>query len=132
MDISKKVVLYMVSQLGEVDVKRLTYLVYLVDRELYYLCGFTLFPWKFVSSGLRSFEVYNVVDELVDIGYVDKVVNDSVVYRLRREDVKVELPKPLKDVVDKVIEKTRGVDNLEEYVLKFIDPNVVEVAGLRA
>jgi len=132
MDISKKVVLYMVSQLGEVDVKRLMYLVYLVDRELYYLCGFTLFPWKFVFSGLRSFEVYNVVDELVDIGYVDKVVNDSVVYRLRREDVKVELPKPLKDVVDKVFEKTRGVDNLEEYVLKFIDPNVVEVAGLRA
>jgi hypothetical protein len=62
--------------LGEVDVKRLMYLAYLVDRELYYLCGFTLFPWRFVYSGLRSYDVYDIADELVDLGYFDKEVKD--------------------------------------------------------
>ena len=131
MDLVRKVVLYMVAQLGEVDVKRLMYLAYLVDRELYYLCGFTLFPWRFVYSGLRSFDVYDVADVLVDLGYLDKVVKDSgVVYRFRREEVKFKLPSQLKDVVDKVLEKARGVDNLEEHVLKRIDPNIVDIAGL--
>jgi len=130
-DLVRKVVLYMVAQLGEVDVKRLMYLAYLVDRELYYLCGFTLFPWRFVYSGLRSFDVYDVADVLVDLGYLDKVVKDSgVVYRFRREEVKFKLPSQLKDVVDKVLEKARGVDNLEEHVLKRIDPNIVDIAGL--
>jgi len=126
-------VLYVVAQLGEVDVKRLMYLLYLVDRELYYLCGFTLFYWRFVYSGLRSFDVYDIVDELVDLGYLDKVVRDSgVVYRFMRER-KIDLPKHLKDIVDKVLEKTRGIDGvveLEEHVLKRIDPNIVDVAGL--
>jgi len=124
----------MVAQLGEVDVKRLMYLAYLVDRELYYLCGFTLFEWRFVYSGLRSFDVYDVADELVDLGYLDKEVEDSdIVYRFRREEVKFELPSQLKDVVDKVLEKTRGVDGvveLEEHVLKRIDLNIVDIAGL--
>ena len=83
-------------------------------------------------SGLRSFDVYDVADELVDLGYLDKEVEDSdIVYRFRREEVKFELPSQLKDVVDKVLEKTRGVDELaqlEEHVLKRIDPNIV--AGL--
>jgi len=126
-------VLYVVAQLGEVDVKRLMYLLYLVDRELYYLCGFTLFYWRFVYSGLRSFDVYDIVDELVDLGYLDKVVRDSgVVYRFMRER-KIDLPKHVKDIVDKVLEKTRGIDGvveLEEHVLKRIDPNIVDVAGL--
>ena len=124
--------MYMVAQLGEVDVKRLMYLAYLVDSELYYLCGFTLFEWRFVYSGLRSFDVYDVVDELVDLGYLDKVVRENdIVYRFRREEVRFELPSQLKDVVDKVLEKTRGIDELEqleEHVLKRIDPNIV--AGL--
>jgi len=128
----RKVVLYMVAQLGEVDVKRLMYLAYLVDSELYYLCGFTLFEWRFVYSGLRSFDVYDVVDELVDLGYLDKVVRENdIVYRFRREEVRFELSSQLKDVVDKVLEKTRGIDELaqlEEHVLKRIDPNIV--AGL--
>jgi len=128
----RKVVLYMVAQLGEVDVRRLMYLLYLVDRELFYLCGFTLFEWRFVYSGLRSFDVYDVVDELVDLGYLDKVVRENdVVYRFRREEVRFELSSQLKDVVDKVLEKTRGIDELaqlEEHVLKRIDPNIV--AGL--
>ena len=111
--------LYVVAQLGEVDVKRLMYLAYLVDRELYYLCGFTLFPWRFVYGGLRSFDVYDVADVLVDFGYLDKEVKEKgVVYRFSREEVRFELPSQLKNVVDKVLEKTRGVDNLEEYVLK--------------
>jgi hypothetical protein len=132
MDISKKVTLYVVVRLREVAVSRLMHLMYLIDRELYYMCGFTMFPWRVVSK-LRSFDVYEVVDELVDLGYLDKVADGvDITYRLSREDVKVELPKPLKDVVDKVIEKTKGVDNLEEYVVKLIDPNIVEVAGLRA
>jgi len=122
----------MVAQLGEVDVRRLMYLLYLVDRELFYLCGFTLFEWRFVYSGLRSFDVYDVVDELVDLGYLDKVVRENdVVYRFRREEVRFELSSQLKDVVDKVLEKTRGIDELaqlEEHVLKRIDPNIV--AGL--
>ena len=125
--------LYVVAQLGEVDVKRLMYLAYLVDHELFYLCGFTLFYWRFVYSGLRSFDVYDIVDELVDLGYLDKVVRDSgVVYRFMRER-KIDLPKHLKDIVDKVLEKTRGIDGvveLEEHVLKRIDPNIVDVAGL--
>jgi len=127
----RKVVLYMVAQLGEVDVKRLMYLAYLVDSELYYLCGFTLFEWRFVYSGLRSFDVYDVADELVDLGYLDKEVDDSdIVYRFMCE-CKIDLPKHLKDIVDKVLEKTRGVDELEqleEHMLKRIDPNIV--AGL--
>jgi hypothetical protein len=117
--------------LGEVDVRRLMYLLYLVDRELFYLCGFTLFEWRFVYSGLRSFDVYDVVDELVDLGYLDKVVEDSdIVYRFMRER-KIDLPKHLKDIVDKVLEKTGSIDELEqleEHVLKRIDPNIV--AGL--
>jgi len=129
----RKVVLYAASRLGEFDVKRLMYLMYLVDRELFYLCGFTLFYWRFVFSGLRSFDVYEVADELVDLGYLDKEVKESVVYRFVRERVNIELPKHLKDVVDKVIEKTKGIDELamlEEHVLKRLDLNVVEVAGL--
>ena len=121
--------LYVASRLGEFDVKRLMYMIYLVDRELFYLCGFTLFEWRFVYSGLRSFDVYDVVDELVGL-YLDKVVRDSgVVYRFMRER-RVDLPKHVKDIVDKVLEKTRGIDNLEEYVLKLIDLNIVDVAGL--
>ena len=134
MSLVRKVVLYMVAQLGEVDVRRLMYLLYLVDRELFYLCGFTLFEWRFVYSGLRSFDVYDVVDELVDLGYLDKVVRENdVVYRFRREEVRFELSSQLKDVVDKVLEKTRGIDELaqlEEHVLKRIDPNIVDIAGL--
>ena len=128
MDLVRKVVLYVVAQLGEVDVKRLMYLAYLVDRELYYLCGFTLFPWRFVYGGLRSFDVYDVADVLVDFGYLDKEVKEKgVVYRFSREEVRFELPSQLKNVVDKVLEKTRGVDNLEEYVLKLIDLNIVKI-----
>ena len=40
----------------------------------------------------------------------------------------------MRDVVDKVIEKTKGIDEiavLEEHVLKRLDPNVVEIAGLK-
>jgi len=126
-------VLYVASRLGEFDVKRFMYLLYLIDRELFYLCGFTLFEWRFVYSGLRSYDVYDIADELVDFGYLDKVVKDSgVVYRFMRER-KIDLPKHVKDIVDKVLEKTRGVDELaqlEEHVLKRIDPNIVDIAGL--
>jgi hypothetical protein len=126
-DVVRKVVLYVVAQLKEVDVKRLMYVMYLIDRELYYVAGFTLFSWKFVFSGLRSFDVYDVADELTDLGYLDKVVGDKdIVYRLRRESVEVELHKQLKNVVDKVLEKVEGMENLEEYVLKVLDRNIVE------
>jgi hypothetical protein len=132
-DLVRRTVLYVASRLGEFDVKRLMYLLYLVDRELFYLCGFTLFSWRFVFSGLRSFDVYDVADELVDLGYLDKEMKESIVYRFVRERVKFELPRHLKDVVDKVLEKTKGIDELaqlEEHVLKRLDPNVVEIAGL--
>ena len=134
MDLVRKVVLYAASRLGEFDVKRLMYLMYLVDRELFYLCGFTLFYWKFVYSGLRSFDVYDIADELVDLGYLDKEVKESVVYRFVHERVNIELHKHLKDVVDKVIEKTKGIDEiavLEEHVLKRLDPDIVEIEGLK-
>jgi len=133
-DLVRKVVLYAASRLGEFDVKRLMYLMYLVDRELFYLCGFTLFYWKFVYSGLRSFDVYDIADELVDLGYLDKEVKESVVYRFVHERVNIELHKHLKDVVDKVIEKTKGIDEiavLEEHVLKRLDPDIVEIEGLK-
>ena len=128
--------LYVAERLGEFDVKRLMYLMYLIDRELFYLCGFTLFYWKFVYSGLRSFDVYEVADELVDLGYLDKSLSNEggMIYRFMRERVKFELPKHVRDVVDKVIEKTKGIDGvamLEEHVLKRLDPNVVEIAGLK-
>jgi len=133
-DLVRKVVLYVASRLGEFDVKRLMYLLYLVDRELFYLCGFTLFEWRFVYSGLRSFDVYEVVDELVDL-YLDKDVKErGMIYRFMRERVKFELPKHVKDVVDKVLEKTKGIDEiavLEEHVLKRLDSDVVEIAGLK-
>ena len=120
----------MVARLKEVDVKRLMYIMYLIDRELYYVAGFTLFSWKFTYGGLRSFDVYDVADELTDLGYLDRVVGDEdVVYRFRREGVEVELMKQLRDVVDKVLEKVGGVEDVEEHVLKLIDPNVVEIAG---
>jgi len=129
-------VLYVASRLGEFDVKRLMYLMYLVDRELFYLCGFTLFEWRFVYSGLRSFDVYEVADELVDLGYLDKSLSNEggMIYRFMRERVKFELPKHVRDVVDKVIEKTKGIDEiavLEEHVLKRLDPDIVEIAGLK-
>jgi hypothetical protein len=55
------------------------------------------------------------------------VVGDKdIVYRFRRESVEVKLHKQLRDVVDKVLEKVEGVENLEEYVLKVLDRNVVE------
>ena len=47
--------------------------------------------------------------------------------------MKFKLPSQLKDVIDKVLEKTRGIDGvaeLEEHVLKRIDPNIVDIAGL--
>ncbi|MFZ8811075.1 MAG: hypothetical protein ACO2PN_23580 [Pyrobaculum sp.] len=131
MDVVRKTVLYVVVRLGEVDVKRLVYIMYLVDRELYYVAGFTLFDWMYVFSGLRSFDVYDVADELVDLGYFEKEVKDSnIVYRFRREGVEVELHRQLKDVVDKVLEKVEGGVNLEGCVLKLIDPNVVKIAGI--
>jgi len=131
-DVVRKTVLYVVARLGEVDVKRLMYLMYLIDRELYYVAGFTLFEWKYVFSGLRSFDVYDVADDLVDLGYLEKEVKDrDIVYRIRGER-RVELPKQLRDVVDKVIEKVKGVENLEELISKLIDPNIVEIAGLGA
>ena len=132
MDVVRKTVLYVVARLGEVDVKRLMYLMYLIDRDLYYVAGFTLFEWKYVFSGLRSFDVYDVADDLVDLGYLEKEVKDrDIVYRIRGER-RVELPKQLRDVVDKVIEKVKGVENLEELISKLIDPNIVEIAGLGA
>jgi len=135
-DLVRRVVLYVASRLGEFDVKRLMYLLYLVDRELFYLCGFTLFEWRFVYSGLRSFDVYEVVDELVDLGYLDKSLSNEggMIYRFMRERVKFELPKHVRDVVDKVLEKTKGIDEiavLEEHVLKRLDSDVVEIAGLK-
>jgi len=127
-DVVRKVVLYVVARLKEVDVRRLMYVMYLVDRELYYVAGFTLFSWKFTFGGLRSFDVYDVADELTDLGYFDKVVGGKdVVYRFRRESVEVELHKQLRDVVDKVLEKVRDVEDLGEYVVKLIDPNIVKV-----
>jgi hypothetical protein len=120
-----------VARLGEVDSRKLMYIMYLVDRELYYVAGFTLFSWRYVFSGLRSFDVYDVVDGLVDLGYLEKEVNnENIMYRVRREEVKVVLPKQLMDVVDKVLVKVEGDVNLEEYVTKHIDPNVVDIAGL--
>jgi len=128
MDVVRRVILYVVARLKEVDVKRLMYVMYLVDRELYYVAGFTLFSWKFTFGGLRSFDVYDVADELTDLGYFDKVVGDKdIVYRFRRESVEVELHKQLKDVVDKVLGKVRDVEDLGEYVVKLIDPNIVKV-----
>ena len=131
-DVVRKAVLYVVTQLKEVDVRKLMYVMYLIDRELYYVAGFTLFSWKFTFGGLRSFDVYDVADELADLGYFDKVVGDKdIVYRLRRES-EVKLHKQLKDVVDRVLEKVKGVENLEEYVLKMLDPNVVEGELMKA
>jgi hypothetical protein len=52
MDVVRRTVLYVAMRLGEFDVKRLMYIMYLIDRELYYVAGFTLFEWKFVFSGL--------------------------------------------------------------------------------
>ena len=128
MDVVRRVILYVVARLKEVDVKRLMYVMYLVDRELYYVAGFTLFSWKFTFGGLRSFDVYDVADELTNLGYFDKVVGDKdIVYRFRRESVEVELHKQLKDVVDKVLGKVRDVEDLGEYVVKLIDPNIVKV-----
>ena len=122
---------YVVARLGEVDVKRLMYIMYLVDRELFYVAGFTLFLWRYSFSGLRSFDVYDVVDGLVDLGYLDKVVGErDIVYRLGREGVEVELHRQLRDVVDKVLVKVEGDVNLEEYVARSIDPNVVKIAGV--
>jgi hypothetical protein len=80
---------------------------------------------------LRSFDVYDVADELADLGYFDKVVEGKdIVYRLRRREVEVELHKQLRDVVDKVLVKVEGDVNLEEYVAKNVDPNVVKIAGV--
>jgi hypothetical protein len=125
-DAAKKVVLYVVKKLGEVDMKRLMHLMYLIDRELFYLCGFTLFSWRVTLFRVRSFDVYDAADYLVDAGYLDKEVKDSaIVYKIRRE-VEVKLPKQLRDVVDKVLEKAEGVDNLEEHIVKLIDPNIAE------
>jgi hypothetical protein len=130
-DTAKKVILYVVKQRGEVDIKRLMYIVYLIDREIYYVAGFTLFSWSYVFSGLRSFDVYDVVDYLVDVGYLDKEVKGvDIVYRIRREDVRIELPKQLKEIVDKIIEKTKDVDNLKGYIEGMIDPSFVKVAVL--
>jgi hypothetical protein len=76
--------------------------------------------------------VYGVVDELAGLGYLDKQVGDrDIVYRLRREGVEVVLPKQLRDIVDKVLVKVEGDVNLEGHVLKHIDLNIVDVAGLR-
>ncbi|MFZ8857140.1 MAG: hypothetical protein ACO2O1_02705 [Candidatus Caldarchaeales archaeon] len=131
MDVVRRVVVYVVARLGEVDVKRLMYIMYLVDRELFYVAGFTLFLWRYTFGGLRSFDVYDVADELVDLGYFDKVVEGKdIVYRLRRKEVEVELHKQLRDVVDKVLVKVEGDVNLEEYVARNIDPNVVKIAGV--
>jgi hypothetical protein len=130
-DVVRRVVVYVVARLGEVDVKRLMYIMYLVDRELFYVAGFTLFLWRYTFGGLRSFDVYDVADELVDLGYFDKVVEGKdIVYRLRRKEVEVELHKQLRDVVDKVLVKVEGDVNLEEYVARNIDPNVVKIAGV--
>ena len=131
MDVVRRVVLYVVARLGEVDVRRLMYILYLVDRELFYVAGFTLFLWRYSFGGLRSFDVYDVVDGLVDLGYLDKVVGErDIVYRLRRKEVEVELHRQLRDVVDKVLVKVEGDVNLEEYVARSIDPNVVKIAGV--
>jgi len=130
-DVVRRVVVYVVARLGEVDVKRLMYIMYLVDRELFYVAGFTLFLWRYTFGGLRSFAVYDVADELTDLGYLDKVVGErDIVYRLRRKEVEVELHKQLRDVVDKVLVKVEGDVNLEEYVARNIDPNVVKIAGV--
>ena len=127
MDVVRKVVLYVIAQLKEVSRKRLVRIMYLIDRELYYVAGFTLFDWKLVLGGLKSLDVYGVADVLMDLGYLDEVVMDNdIVYRLRSESVKVKLHKQLKDVVDKVLEKVKDVKDLEDYVLKMLDPNVVE------
>ena len=64
MDVVRKAVLYVVKRLGEVDVKRLMYVMYLIDRELYYVAGFTLFSWKFTFGGLRSLDVYDVLADM--------------------------------------------------------------------
>jgi len=131
MDVVRRVVVYVVARLGEVDVRRLMYIMYLVDRELFYVAGFTLFLWRYTFGGLRSFDVYDVADELADLGYFDKVVEGKdIVYRLRRREVEVELHKQLRDIVDKVLVKVEGDVNLEEYVVKNIDPNVVKIAGV--
>ena len=131
MDVVRRVVVYVVARLGEVDVRRLMYIMYLVDRELFYVAGFTLFLWRYTFGGLRSFDVYDVADELVDLGYFDKVVEGrDIMYRLRRKEVEVELHRQLRDVVDKVLMKVEGDVNLEEYVARNIDPNVVKIAGV--
>jgi len=131
MDVVRRVVVYVVARLGEVDVRRLMYIMYLVDRELFYVAGFTLFLWRYTFGGLRSFDVYDVADELADLGYFDKVVEGKdIVYRLRRREVEVELHKQLRDIVDKVLVKVEGDVNLEEYVVKNVDPNVVKIAGV--
>ncbi|MFZ8857874.1 MAG: hypothetical protein ACO2O1_06505, partial [Candidatus Caldarchaeales archaeon] len=60
MDVVRRVVVYVVARLGEVDVRRLMCIMYLVDRELFYVPGFTLFLWRYTFGGLRSFDVYDV------------------------------------------------------------------------
>jgi hypothetical protein len=124
-DVVKKVVLYVVKKRREVDVLTLMHLLYLVDRELFYSCGMTLFSWQMMTVGVHSFDVFNVADSLVDGSYLDKDLKGSrIVYRLKRE-MYIELPRRLKEIVDKVLEEAEGVGDLERHVLELIDLNIV-------
>jgi hypothetical protein len=99
----KPVILYLLKKYGPLTLRRIRYVMYLIDRELHNRYGYTLFRWKVYKYGIISRELYDALDDLWTDDKIERKVGDyDIVYECVG-GCDVNIPPEVGEVVDYVI-----------------------------
>lgn len=105
-DYRHALILYVLQRTGPMGRRRLVKLLFLIDRELCNRYGASAFRWVLYKYGPLSWDVYNTLDDLEELGLVEKeVAEDDIVYRAAAGG---EPRREVEEAADAVIEKWGG------------------------